>query len=360
VAVLIASCASTLRVYEEALTKTASARYSVLFMIHGDANYVFHDTVGIAHFANEEALAKAHTVAQQNPEAEVFIFHDRPKSNAFLFFPQRDGDFFYYRNGRLAATHSYWRDEGVSRFATQAALYNQFSITGTPGTTDTSNMSGADARTSDSVVRMFVYFGHEIPEVEGLHYDASYPDSTLTIKKFSKDFQVFTANTKPFDLGVLSTCFNGTPYSVSSFAPYTRYLIASPTNVHLSYFDMAPLEHLERSLSNSDVHNFARKVATHAFNKLSSDVQTVVSVVLYDIQAVEQYVTSVNDAYMSSLLAIQSAPTLTLAHCDCADQAPFASPLMKNGVEVLYRPAQFGRDANKLQHSGWACWKLSK
>lgn len=315
-------------------------------MIHGDASYVFHDTAGIRHYADKEALAKAHAVARSNPDAETFIFHERPLTNAFLFFfEQHDGDFYYYRHGELAATHSYWRDagNGSSRFDVQGALYNHFRL----------RQPGTLVRPT----RMFLYFGHEIPEVAGLHYDASYPDSTLTIEKFSNDLRAFSDDSKHFDLAVLSTCFNGTPHSIAALAPHTRYIIASPTNLHLSYFDVTPFERLESTLGNRDMASFARSVAQNAFDTLSSTVQTVVSVAVYDAAKVEAYTQSIHAAYNAALASIASAPTLTLAHCDCADRAPFSSPLMSSGVEVLYRPAKFGRDANKLQHSGWSCWK---
>lgn len=347
IAVLLSACTSVPRVYEEALAKAASPRYSIICMIHGDANYVYHDTVGIAHYANEEALAKAHTVARANPEAEVFIFHEKPLSKTLFLFKQRDGDFYYYRNGELAATHSYWRDEGAARFAAQGALYNQFR---------SKSISAALGRAT----RMLLYFGHEIPEVEGLHYDASYPDSTLTITKFSDDLKSFSPDTKHFDLIVMSTCFNGTPYSISALASHTRFVIASPTNLHLSYFDIAPFEHLESTMSHRGVAPFARLAAKSAFDILSASVQTVVSVGVYDVAKIAGYTQSVDAAYRQALVSLASAPVLTLAHCDCAEQAPFNSPLMNTGVEVFYRPAKFGRDATKLQHSGWSCWKVGE
>lgn len=338
----LTSCATAPRVYETAV-QTGPPRYSLVFLVHGDANYVYHDTVGIAHFANEDALAKAHVVARSNPDAEVFIFHDKPLSHSLLFFKQRDGDFYYYRNGELAATHSYWRDEGTSRFATQGALYDTF-------------RSKFNSPSQQRPTRMFLYFGHEVPEVEGLHYDASYEDSTLSIAKFSSDLRAFTTDDTRFDLFVMSTCFNGTPHSVAALAPYARYVLASPTNLHLSYFDIAPFEHLESSMSTRDVASFTRYAAQHAFDKLSSYVQTVVSVGVYDVPQTLPYLQSIGAAYEQALTSIHDAPTLSLAHCDCAELAPFNSPLMKAGVDVLYRPAKFGRDANKLQHSGWSCW----
>ena len=37
----------------------------------------------------------------------------------------------------------------------------------------------------------------------------------------------------------------------------------------------------------------------------------------------------------------------------------FERATMRDGVEVLFRPARFGRARNKQDHSGWECWKES-
>lgn len=85
-------------------------RYSMVFIIHGDGDYVYHDTQGNERRADEEALVGARMVAILNPQAEVFIFHEKPRRHTLLFFPLRDGTFYYYRYGRLLAKELYWRD----------------------------------------------------------------------------------------------------------------------------------------------------------------------------------------------------------------------------------------------------------
>ena len=82
----------------------------VVCIIHGDGGYLFHDTDGNEHRADETALAGARKVAEQNSQAEVFIFHEITRRHSLLFFPRRDGKFSYYRNGKLIAKESYWRD----------------------------------------------------------------------------------------------------------------------------------------------------------------------------------------------------------------------------------------------------------
>lgn len=324
-------------------------------MIHGDANYVFHDTAGAVHYANEDVLARAKEVALANPQAEVFIFHDMPLNKTLFFFKQHDGEFYYYRNGELEATQQYWRDEGTSRFSVQGALYNAF-------------RSKSDANEAHSQTKMFLYYGHEIPEEDGQHYDDSYPDSTLTIRKFSNELISFTSqeqitenmgtgiDSKFFDLIVMSTCYNGSPRSVAALAPYTRYIIASPTNLHLSYFDLEPFMHLEYADKFNSIDAFADHAAESAYTKLSASVQTVVAVSVYNVLLVGPYLDSIETTYSQILATVNTDPRQIDAHCDCADLAPFNKPLMHNGVKVFYRPPIFGRDAHKIHHSGWSCW----
>ena len=93
---------------------TVSVHYSILFIIHGDNNYLYHDTAGKEYVADEEVLASAKKIAGKNPLAEVFIFHQKPRSHFLFFFPLRDGEFYYYRNGRLLSNELYWRDQEQS------------------------------------------------------------------------------------------------------------------------------------------------------------------------------------------------------------------------------------------------------
>lgn len=75
--------------------------YSIVCVIHGDGDYLYHDTTGNEYRADEEALAGALRVAEENPNAEVFIFHQQPRRRFLFLFPLPDGEFHYYRNGRL-------------------------------------------------------------------------------------------------------------------------------------------------------------------------------------------------------------------------------------------------------------------
>lgn len=99
-AIILSSCSSNLTVQSESQINGAT-HYSIVCIIHGDGDYLYHDTNGNEFTADKEVLSDIKKVAVQNPDAEVFIFHQRPAQSFLFFFPLRDGDFYYYRNGQL-------------------------------------------------------------------------------------------------------------------------------------------------------------------------------------------------------------------------------------------------------------------
>jgi len=343
-AIFLPSCSSSHTVRYEARQPEDMlvVEYSIICVIHGDSDYTYHDTSGHEFKADEEALVKAKRVAQQNPHAEVFIFHQRPKRHFLFFFPIHDGEFFYYRNGRLIANDLYWRDQEQSRFDPELDLYRRFR-----------------ADIQSKAVSLFLYYGHEIPEIGVTGYDASYPDRTFTIQDLAGGLKEFTRDSTRFDLTVLSTCFNGTPYTIGAIGPYTRTIIASPDNLHLSYFDLRLFERLNLSLQDGDVPAFAKRFALRAFDRLTGSIQTAVSVAVYDVDSVQNYIRSVQKVYDDTRTALKmetQASMSMIEHCDCADFPAFVLPTMNKGVDVYYRPARFGRSKNKQNHSGWECW----
>jgi hypothetical protein len=317
--------------------------YSIVFIIHGDGEYLYHDSSGTECTADEESLAEAKRIAERNPRAEVFIFHQIPKKHFLFFFPLHDGEFCYYRNGRLIASELYWRDQGESHFEPEARLYRSFR----------GNEKGATSR-------LFIYSGHEIPEWGVPGYDASYPDRTFSVDDLADGLKTFTPDSAKFDLMILSTCFGGTPYCIGALGSYARFIIASPDNLHLSYFDLHPLERLDISLRDGEVHAFAERFARQSFDRLTSEVQTAVSVAVYDADRVQEFLHSVRGVYDRTLTALKGekeTSTATIGRCDCADIPAYVLPTMSQGVEVFYRPANFGRSRLKQIHSGWECWR---
>jgi hypothetical protein len=207
---------------------------------------------------------------------------------------------------------------------------------------------------------LFVYSGHEIPEWSATGYDASQPDRTFSVDDLAGGLKAFTRDSAKFDLMILSTCFGGTPHSIGALGTYARLIIASPDNLHLSYFDLHLLERLDISLRDADVHAFAERIARQSFERLTRDVQTAVSVSVYDAEGVQEYLHSVRGIYDSTLAALQGenkAPQAAIERCDCAGIPSFLRPAMNKGVEVFYRPARFGRSRLVQSHSGWECWR---
>ena len=316
-------------------------RYSMVFIIHGDGDYLYHDTRGQAYRADEEALIGATRVAMDNPQAEVFIFHERPRQYAFLFFLLRDGAFYYYRYGQLVIKENYWRNQGSSRFDPEVALYNRFKAVEQPKS-----------------VKLFFYFGHEIPEFDGKGYDASNKQQEFTVDDLADGLKRILSDNQKYDLLVLSTCFNGTPHTIATFAPYARTIVASPGNIHLSYFDLQPFERLDVKLRERDMDSFAMMFAHQSFDRLAKEIQTAITIAVYDTDRVWEYVTSVESVYEHALTELNGLTPGYIEHCDCAEEPAYILQGMSEGVDIFYRPAQFGRSKRKQDHSGWECWRL--
>jgi hypothetical protein len=320
-----------------------SLRYSMVFIIHGDGDYLYHDPRGLAHKANEEAFVGAIRAAVRNPQAEVFVFYQNPKKRALFFFSRRDGEFYYFRRGLLLDKESYWRDQGPSRLHREAELYRRF-----------------QAGEPSQPTRVFLYFGHEIPEFSGAGYDASHAERMFTVDDLADGLKRMSGDSARFDLGVLSTCFNGAPHTISALAPYLRTIIASPENLHLSYLDIPPFERMDVGLANGDVSGFAKRFAHSTFDRLTRDVQTAVTVAVYDVDRVREYLRVVDKIYARSLTALREQAPGSLEHCDCAELPEYTLPGMSTGVDVFFQPARFGRAKHNQSHSGWECWKIDR
>ena len=344
--VFLSSCSGGLPVQREfkmVEKDSLAVQYSLLFIIHGDGDYLYHDSSGNKYNADEETLAEAKKIAEENPRAEVFIFHQKPGSYFLFFFPLRDGEFYYYLNGQLIANESYWRDDEQSNLDNEVEFYHRFR-----------------ANNQHEMASIFLYFGHEIPEFGGAGYDAAYPDRTFTVHDLANGLKGFRSDSVRFDLLILSTCFGGTPYTIDMLGSYARTIIASPDNLHLSYFDLHLLEHLENSLPDGGIPSFAKRFARQSFDRLTRDIQTAVSVAVYDVDRVQEFLHSVHRFYSNTLTTFKGNTRISSAkigHCDCAELPEYLLPTMYEGVNVFYRPAQFGRLKNKKSHSGWECWK---
>lgn len=338
-AMFLSSCSSGPPVQRD----TRPSPNSFVFVIHGDGDYLYHDPGGLERRADEKALSDAILVAERNADAEVFIFHQRPARRFMFLIPLQSGDFYYYRGGVRIAHESYQRGQERTGLAPEVRMFRQFH----PG--------GQDGQLS-----VFVYFGHAIPEVGGTGYDASYPGREFTVRALSEGLQGFASDSSRFDLVVLSTCFGGTPFTIDAVGKYARYIIASPENLHLSHFDVQSMERVEIGKRGGDIGRFAKRFARDAFDRLAQDVYTEVSVVVYDVDRVQEFVRSVRGEYEETVRALQDGsegPIGKGEYCDCADLPGFGRAMAAEGVNVFYRPARFGRSRTTQTHSGWQCLK---
>jgi len=196
--------------------------------------------------------------------------------------------------------------------------------------------------------------------VGGAGYNASFPNRAFTVHDLAAGLRGFTPDSARLDLMVLSTCFGGTPYTIGTLGFSAKTIIASPGNLHLSYFDLASLERLDLGLQDGDVPAFAERFAERAFERLTRDIQTAVSVAVYDVDRVQGFLRSVHGTYDRTLTTLKAERQATIGaseRCDCADLPAYVLPTMTVGVEIFYRPARFGRLKDKRDHSGWECWK---
>jgi len=307
--------------------------YEIIYIIHGDADYLFHDTSGASHYADTEILKQALEVAKYLDNSEVFVFHQGPASK-FLFFPQDDSHFYYFSNGKRVKEDSYTRDNSDSDLTKEIYLFNQYR-----------NKDNAESQ------KILLYYGHEIPSKIGNinAYNESHPDINFNEEIFSNSVKKFAGKNK-FDLIVLSTCNNGTPGMVSLLSPYTKYLVASPENLHLSQMNSTFLKELNKD--SYDPYSFAYSFAQNAFNHLKQNTLTVITISLYDVEKTRPYLRTILGNNTDNT---GSQPETAISNCDCNSIKYYLKADMENGVTVFYNPPAFGKNKNKKSHSGWGC-----
>jgi len=255
--------------------------FVLIYIIHGDADYIYHDSTGHYHVADMEAVHQATTVGLESQQGEVFIFHLKPGSTFFSHSPR--GVFYHYKNGIKISQENYTRSDIDLGFEVESKLFQ--------------------STTSVSSHYYLVYFGHRIQEVNGQGYSSSFPKIPFSLTEFSQGVKNLIPKNlernKPFNLIVLSTCQGGSDPTLKALAPLTDYLVASPENLHLSYFntlafkDTIPERHPQDG--NRKVFNLAEAITNQSFNQLQKMTQTEITVSLYDfsthkdsIQVIEQ------------------------------------------------------------------------
>ena len=325
---------------EGAPDEAAGVDYSVVYYIHADSDYLYHDASGRPVQANRNVLNDALKVAENAESGEVFIFHHRPEFRFLGLFPRRSSRFYHYVNGELANKIRYRHSESEAFLATEARIHNKHR-TG-PGE--------ADQRS------IFLFYGHEIPAEGGEKYHRTKPEIAVNAGSLSKGIQKFLLREEQqFDLIVLSSCSNGTPLMADRLIPYASVMLASPHNLHLSHIDSGSLGLLEEEPGISNVQ-LARSMAGRTYKRLASEIRTTITLAVYDFDVVRNY----HDELHAFATAHDSPGSINSFsdNVDCRQFPMFDDGTFSKGIETWYKPARFGRQSDATDHSGWGCKPL--
>lgn len=320
-------------------TDFSPPEYSLIYVIHGDGNYLYHTANGRALQADEQKLKEAQKVGRNAQKGEVFIFHQKPEQKILGLFPKKDRTFLHYRNGKLIYRENYSPRSKNEPLTAEAALFNKYKAKTNAG----------------GYKNIFLYFGHEIPVRKETAYYASRPNVSFNTERFVGGMQDFLAAGK-FDLTVLSTCNNGTPSMIQALAPLSRLVLASPQNLHLSHIDTQALPRLlDQAASNSA--QIADSLAENTYQRLSSFLQTVITLSVYDTRETQTYLPPLSKAYEQHLQTL-SRPDLLKDNTDCTNLSFFELTENSSGVKVWYKPPRFGlKKQQQVDYSGWGCKK---
>lgn len=340
VSLIITSCHRNYGVLRDQVVSglhDSEIKSTLVFFIHGDGSYSYHDQKGKRFEADAVILQQAIALAKNCPRAEVFIFYQKPKRKWLFLIDRPDRSFYYFRNGAQVANESYHRRTQLSEIDSEIEIFKTY------------RDPGAQEKTSG-----FLYFGHSLTE---LNVESSRQSMNVRglAQGMSRLISEADSNLTKFDLVVLSACYSGTPEVVAALAPYSRYILASPDDLHLAYLDIQPLRHFSE-VGFSEAQNFASEMALQSFARLKEWTQTSITLAVYDVEKIAPFLQTVQSRQpVQSQNSSQPEP---VEYCDCLDRPSATAEIPSAGVEVYYQPPRFGRLKNKTTHSGWACWKI--
>ncbi len=326
---LISGCSGSKKISTD--TKDPEVKYSIISVIHADANYVYHND-GELLKANEEALKQSVSIAENASKGEFFIFHQKPERKAFLFFPKKDRELYHYRNGKLLRKINYSPLGGG--FDKEVELYLKYSV-------------------KNDTQSYFLYFGHEIPTYSNRNYHHSMPDQEFNTEVFTNDLRNFTEN---FELSILSTCNNGNPYMLNKLKNISKKVVASPQNLHLSYLHIEDLNMLENE-SMVPTIDLADSIASSSYQLLTEKLQTAVTIGVYDSESLKKNTDFTKMVkHYEEYIERRNAGEFFTDNSDCSALESLMK-MPEKGVKIYYKAAAFGRKASKNTHSGWGCKK---
>lgn len=322
-------CSSSQKISDSNVaTPSENPEYSLVYLIHGDANYLYHEN-GRDYQADEQALKDALAIARNATSGEVFIFHQKPERKILGIFPKKDRQYYHFVHGKLQQEGKYSPSDGG--FSQEGTIYG--------------------ALVTHKATRNFLfYFGHEIPTFADQSYHSSQPKQIFNTEVYSDHISKFSCS---FDLTILATCNNGSPKMMDALSGKTDFVVASPQNLHLSYFSLDKLSLLEENPA-IDTELLADSIAENSFSVLSSKLQTMVTVGVYDLSVINDYSKKLASEYDRYLQNVSAKPRFT-DNIDCFT-IPELKPFLKSsGVKLYYSSPAFGRKANISNHSGWGC-----
>lgn len=330
--ILLCSCNKEL-VKQPDLTTQIDVQYSIISIIHADADYLYHEA-GTARKADEEALQKSIKMAEKAQNGEVFIFHQKPEKKAWFIFPKKDREWYHYKNGVLINKGKYSPMDGG--FQQESNLYTQHS-----------------AYKEGDRKPILMYFGHEIPTFQR-NYHHSQTENEFNSSIFSESLKKFSNN---FELIGLSTCNNGNPLLMNSLLNKAEVVVASPQNLHLSYLEVSAFSVLETKPTIKG-KALADSVAHSSFMRLSNQLQTTVTVSIYSLQELRAELPYFAEVYQNYIQQ-NEANNYFSDNIDCAAIEKLTQYVPVNGVKTYYKAPAFGRSASKNNHSGWGCKDLN-
>lgn len=309
-------------------TASGSLTHRIVVFVHGDASYLYHDSEGTALDADAEALRETFAAARSMPHAEVFVFHQRPRSRFLGLISRNDGTFYHFRAGRLLQQTTYEQDRKTT-FGVEADLLR----THRAPVPDSALFTAA------------LYYGHAVPERPRPGYHRSVPSVRFSMDGLARGLDRLHGP-GTFDALVLSTCDGGTPSSIAAVAPHARAVLAAPGDLHLSFIDA---DLLSTVADATTVSTWTQQLADRAFERLTDRVMTAVTLAAYDVDRAGS-----TAARLAQKVAPDTSTTPTGArHVDCRQVVD--GPVDTTGVRVWHRPARFGPQADRDSHSGWGC-----
>lgn len=333
-ALFFTGCSSQRPVLNDRYT-SGDVNYSLIYLIHADSDYLYHNADGEALKADKKALSEAISIGRKAISGEVFIFHLKPERKILWLFPRKDRRVLHFRNGKLITDRRYSPKSDSLLFKFESDFY-------------------ASNRVHSSTIasKILLYFGHEVPVLGGKGYHQSLPDVKVNALTFRNGIRGFLTNEKEiFDLVVLSTCNNGSPHMAHLLSPISEYMMASPQNLHLSHIDTKDLISLEED--SDSLKTIALQMAENTFQRMSNELHTAITLSLYDLNKVGSYMKeyySLYEAYLNN-----SDIQINKENIDCT-QLPILKDLTsQNGIHFWYKPPSFGRRGSTEVHSGWGC-----